>query len=226
MDGKDADKKDQDVQTHRRPQVAHETEGKIIQLIVFNLGGEEFGAYISQVREIIKTGSITPIPDSPDFIDGLINVRGEISVVIDLKKRFFLQTKKEIEEKHIIITEQDKNLFGLKVDEVSEVLRIHEEEIKNAPELVKRIDTTYVRGVLTLENRLIIIIDFKKILLEEELVKLSEIRIKHGEVMKKTKKEAEEKELKVEKKEEIVEKVEEEREKTEEKEANTKEIEV
>lgn len=199
MDGKDVAKKDPDVQTRRSPQAAPETAGKIIQLIVFNLGGEEFGVSIAQIREIIKTGPITPIPDSPDFIDGLTNVRGEISVVIDLKKRFFLRTKKEIEEKHIIMTEQDKNLFGLKVDEVTEVLRIHEEEIKTAPELVSRLDTIYIRGVLTLENRLIIILDLEKVLSEEELVKLSEIMRRHREVAEEAGEKAEEKEAKAKK---------------------------
>lgn len=171
-------------------------EGKIIQLIVFNLGDEEYGASIEQVREIIRTRVITPIPNSPDFIDGLTNVRGEIAVVIDLKNRFFLPTKKEIKEKHIIMTEQDKNLFGLKVDEVTEVLRIPEIEIKTAPELVTKVDTDYMRGVLTIENRLIIVLDLKKVLSEEELTKLSEIRTKHRETMEKVREKAEEKESK------------------------------
>jgi len=173
-------------------------EGKIIQIIVFNLGDEEYGASIDQVREIIRTRVITPIPNSPDFIDGLTNVRGEIAVIIDLKNRFFLPAKKEIKEKHIIMTEQDKNLFGLKVDEVTEVLRIPETEIKTTPELVTKVDTDYMRGVLTIENRLIIMLDLQKVLSEEELAKLSEIRIKQREAIEKSreKAEAEEKEAK------------------------------
>jgi len=162
-------------------------EGNIIQLIVFNLGDEEYGASIDQVREIIRTRVITPIPNSPDFIDGLTNVRGEIAVVIDLKNRFFLPTKKEIKEKHIIMTEQDKNLFGLKVDEVTEVLRIPETDIKAAPELATKVDTDYMRGVLTIENRLIIMLDLQNVLSEEELAKLSEIRIKHRKIIEKVK---------------------------------------
>jgi len=189
--------KDVGFQLQKNPQKVEKErrkEGKIIQLIVFNLGDEEYGASIDQVREIIRTRAITPIPNSPDFIDGLTNVRGEIAVVIDLKNRFFLPTKKEIKEKHIIMTEQDKNLFGLKVDEVTEVLRIPEIEIKTAPELVTKVDTDYMRGVLTIENRLIIMLDLKKVLSEEELTKLSEIRIKHREAIEKT----EEKRAKVE----------------------------
>lgn len=192
--------KDAGFQLQKNPQKVEKErrkEGKIIQLIVFNLGDEEYGANIDQVREIIRTRIITPIPNSPDFIDGLTNVRGEIAVVIDLKERFFLSTKKEIEEKHIIMAEQDKNLFGLKVDEVTEVLRIPETEIKTAPELVTKVDTDYIRGVLTLENRLIIMLDLQKVLSEEELTKLSEIRIKYREAIEKAREKAEKNEAKV-----------------------------
>jgi len=156
-----------------------EEEAKINQLIVFNLGDEEFGTEIGQVREIIRAGTITPIPDSPQFIKGVSNVRGEITVVIDLKERFFLPAKKEIEGKHIIITEQEKNLFGLMVDEVTEVLRIPETDIKPTPELVTRIDRVYISGVLTLEGRLIILLDLSKVLSDEELARLTEISKRH-----------------------------------------------
>ena len=88
MDEKDV--KNPEVQAQRRPQVGRE-QGKIIQMIVFHLEDEEFGADIAQVREIIRRGAITPIPDSPDFIKGVTNVRGEIAVVIDLKRRFVLR---------------------------------------------------------------------------------------------------------------------------------------
>ncbi|MBU1128982.1 MAG: chemotaxis protein CheW [Candidatus Omnitrophica bacterium] len=164
---------------------AYNAEEKIIQLIVFHLGDEEFGADIAQVREIIRKGSVTPIPDSPDFIEGVSNVRGEIAVVIDLKRRFFLDEKKHIEERHIIMTELDKNLFGLIVDEVTEVLRIHEQEIMITPEIVTRIDKAYISGVLTIDERLIIMLDLKKVLSEEELEKLSEISAKHRHAIEK-----------------------------------------
>ena len=86
---------------------------------------------------------------------------------------------KETEEKHIVMREQENNLFGLMVDEVSEVLRIPQTEIKTTPELVTRIDRIYISGVLTLENRLIMILDLQKVLSEAELAKLSEIRLRH-----------------------------------------------
>ena len=191
--------KEEGFQLQRNPQKVEKErrkEGKIVQLIVFNLGDEEFGANIDQVREIIRTRLITPIPNSPDFIDGLTTIRGEIAVVIDLKNRFSLPIKRGNEEKHIIMTVQDKNIFGLKVDEVTEVLRIPEVEIKDTPGLVIKVDTDYIRGVLTLKDRLIIMLDLEKVLSDEELVKLSENHIKHREVMEKVRKKAVEKELK------------------------------
>lgn len=154
-------------------------EGNIVQLIIFTLGDEEFGAAIKQIREIIKVGSITLIPDSPDFIKGITNVRGEISVLINLKACFFLQEKKDVPSKHIIITEQKKNLFGLMVDEVTEVLRIPEREIKPTPELVTRIDRTYISGVITLGNRMIMLLDLSKVLSDEELSRLARISSRH-----------------------------------------------
>ncbi|MFB0555605.1 MAG: chemotaxis protein CheW [Phycisphaerae bacterium] len=156
-----------------------EKEAEALQLIVFNLGDEEYGANINQVREIIRTRTITPIPDSPDFIKGVSNVRGEIPVIIDLKARFFLPQDEDVESKNIVITEQEKNIFGLLVDEVTEVLRIPETDIKPTPELVTRIDRTYISGMITIENRLIILLDLTKVLSEEELAKLAELAQKH-----------------------------------------------
>ncbi len=149
-------------------------EAKIVQLIVFRLGDEEFGVEIGEVREIIRTGAVTPIPDSPEFIKGVINVRGEIVATIDLKTRFLLPTDEGAESRHTIITEQEKNVFGLMVDEVAEVLRIPETEVKAAPELVTKIHQEYVSGVVTMSNRLIILVDLAKVLSEEELTRLTE----------------------------------------------------
>ncbi len=176
----------------QQKKAAPEEEARIIQLIVFDLANEEYGADIGQVREIIRTKTITPIPDSPDFIKGVSNVRGEIPVIIDLKACFFLPSvKRDVEDRHIIITEQKKNIFGLLVDEVTEVLRVPETDIKPAPELVNQIDREYVSGVITLENRLIILLDLSKVLAEEELARLTEFAQRHRSVEEKrqTKKE-------------------------------------
>lgn len=156
-------------------------EAELIQLVVFSLEDESFGVDINSVREIVRVGSVTPIPDSPNFIKGVANIRGEIIIVIDLKERFFLPVKKPIESKHIVITGQEGNLYGILVDEVTEVLRIPRTGIKATPHLITKIDRTYISGVLILENRLIMLLDLKKVLSEEDLNKLARITLHHKE---------------------------------------------
>lgn len=147
-------------------------EKTVIQLIVFRAGGEEFGVKIDEVREIIKMGMITPIPESPDFIKGIINVRGEIVTAIDIKSRFSLSAKKDNESKHIIVTKIDDNLFGIIVDEVIEVLRILKKDIKLTPSYLIRTHEKYVRGIISHEGRFIILLDIKKLVSHQELTKL------------------------------------------------------
>jgi len=139
------------------------------QLIVFKSGNEEFGIAIDDVREIIKASTVTPIPNSPAFVKGLISVRGEIVTVIDIKSRFSLLDKSETESKHIVVTKQDDNLFGIIVDEVIEVLRIKSIDINPPPSLIEEIKEDYVRGVVTYNGRLIIILDLNRVLSQAEM---------------------------------------------------------
>jgi purine-binding chemotaxis protein CheW len=179
---------------HDKVKAKEETE--IIQLIVFDLGNEEFGATIDQVREILRVGPITPIPGSPDYIKGVANVRGEITVLMDLKARFLLSNKKEIESKHMIVTEQENIPFGLMVDEVTEVLRIPETDIKPAPKPVTGKGRAYIKGILTLKDRLIILLNLKKVLSEQELTRLTEIARMQSAAAEKDKEKTEEETLK------------------------------
>lgn len=160
-------------------------EQAIKQIIIFRVSNEEFGVAIAAVQEIIKLGTITHIPDAPSFIKGLINVRGDIVPVIDIKTRFLLPANEDV-AKHIVISKQEGNLFGLIVDEVIEVLRIKESEIKSTPQLMTSIEKEYLSGVVTYEGRLIIILNLKKILAETELSKY--IRASHKVTTKKNNK--------------------------------------
>jgi purine-binding chemotaxis protein CheW len=148
-------------------------EKAIIQLIIFVAGNEEFGVPIDAVREIIKIGMVTPIPNSPDFIKGIVNVRGEIVTAIDVKSRFCLASVNDVEPKHIVVTKQEDGLFGLIVDEVIEVLRLQKNEIKPPPSLVTQIHKKYVNGVVAHDSRLIIILDLTSILSQKELIQYS-----------------------------------------------------
>jgi len=151
-------------------------EEKLVQFVVFSLGDEEFGVDIEQVSEIVRIGNFAPIPDSPGFIRGLTNVRGTIIAVIDLKKRFALREIKGVEGKHIIITREQKNLLGILVDEVTEVLRVAQKEIRPAPGVTSVIHKKYMSGVITVGERMIILLDLRSVLSEEELEKLAELR--------------------------------------------------
>jgi purine-binding chemotaxis protein CheW len=158
---------------------------KISQLVIFHIGTEEFGVPIGEIQEIIKMSNITPIPDAPEFIKGIINVRGDIVTVIDLKTRFSIH-QKQSSIKHIVITKQYENLFGLIVDEVTEVLRISKDEIKFPPTLSSKIKKDYFSGVIVFDNRLIILLDLAKILSEEEFSRLVEMSSSFkGEISKK-----------------------------------------
>ncbi len=151
-----------------------------MQLVIFELANEEYGVEITDLQEIIKLQDITPIPNSPDFINGIIDLRGKIAVVMDLKKRFGLngvkEESKEDKEKRILVADINGNIFGLIVDKVAEVKKTPLDSVKKTPELVtNKIHAEYLKGVSVLEERLILLLDLTKVLAEKELAELSEL---------------------------------------------------
>jgi purine-binding chemotaxis protein CheW len=149
-------------------------EEEHIQLVVFQLGGEEYALNILDIREIMRTTSLTPVPNSPSFLAGIVNVRGQINVVLDLKKRFHITGGGE--GGHIINVESEGNLFGFLVDEVTEVMRLPKSMIEPAPPIISHeIGASYVTGVAVVEDRLLILLDITKILDEKELAQFSHV---------------------------------------------------
>lgn len=146
------------------------TIGEEIQIVIFRLGSEEFGARIDQVKEIIKMTHITSMPKAPSFIKGVINLRGDVIAVIDLAGQFNLPPCKLDDEPRIIVAEVEDNILGMLVDEVVEVLRISTENINPTPSMIEtNIDTRYIEGIGKLENRLFILLNLKKVLSAEEV---------------------------------------------------------
>jgi len=143
---------------------AYVEDGKLAQLIVFQLAKEDFAIPIGSVREIIRNAPITPVPGADPSFMGIINVRGEIAAAVDLRVRFGMPPRKDLEPKRIVITAQGKNLFGLVVDEVAEVLRVSTDEIKPPPEIAMKVERGFITGVVLREGRLIILLDLTKIL--------------------------------------------------------------
>lgn len=145
-------------------------EAKKIQVVIFRLRDEEFGVEITSVLEISRMTEISRIPQAPGFVEGVINLRGDVLPVIDLAKQFGLKSQEQLPKTaRIVVVRAGSEMVGLIVDEVPEVLRITDDDIQPTPEIIKtKIKRDYVSGVGKLDDRLIIILDLNKVLLPEE----------------------------------------------------------
>ncbi len=154
-----------------------ESGDDLLQLVVFQLGGEEFGVDIMQVQEIIRMPDTTRIPRAPDYVKGVINLRGKIIVVINLDTKFGIESKELDEDSRIIIIEVGNNIIGMVVDSVSEVTRLPASNVEKAPEIItSKIKAEYIMGVGKLDERLLILLDLEKVLGDEEVAEVSEIK--------------------------------------------------
>ena len=135
--------------------------------MTFKLDGEEFAVDILKVQEIIRTVETTRVPNAPEFVDGVINLRGKVVPVIGLRKRFGLAPCEKDVQNRIVVVEVGGSVAGLAVDSVSEVLRVPEDTIEPAPKLVK-VDRDYVSGVGKMQDRLLILLDVDRILSDAE----------------------------------------------------------
>jgi len=139
------------------------------QIVIFQLSGEEYAVDITQSKQIIKLSKITPVPNTPDYVRGVINLRGQIIPVIDLKRRFFLQGSGEKER--IITVEVRDILIGLLVDNIKEVLWYDVEgELEPAPEVIGGVKQEFVKGIVKRGERLIVLIDLEELLFEDSSI--------------------------------------------------------
>ncbi len=151
------------------------TENDETQLVVFMLENEEFACNIEDVREVLKMVRVTPLPRSLDFVQGVINLRGEVIPVIDLRKRFGLPEAGQSDDSRIIIVEVEERMVGLIVDSVSEVIRLLKTHIQDAPSKIAGEQKGLILGVGKIENRLLIILNLDCILTTEEQIALEDI---------------------------------------------------
>ena len=155
--------------TEQSPESKGASDGEL-QLVVFNIGSEEFGVEIMKVQEIIRMTSITRIPQAPDYIRGIINLRGRIIVVINLNVVLGMASREQDENTRIIVASIGETVMGFVVDSVSEVIRLPEKNMEPAPAVIAdKIGTEYVMGVGKLDNRLLILLNLDKILGAKEL---------------------------------------------------------
>jgi purine-binding chemotaxis protein CheW len=144
-----------------------------LQLVSFNIGSEEFGVDILKVQEINRMVEITKVPQAPHYVEGVINLRGKVIPIIDLRKRFNLEAKVYDKNTRIVVVDISGNIMGMIVDAVSEVLRLQSSTIENPPEIVTGVNAEYIKGVAKLEDRLLIFLDLSKVVDAGELARLS-----------------------------------------------------
>lgn len=158
-------------------------KGKEIQLVIFRLRDEEFGADITSVLEISRLLDITHIPEAPGFVEGVINLRGQVIAVVDLARQFGLGEQKELPKTaRIVVIEVGGETVGLIVDEVPEVLRIAEADIEPAPEIIQTgVKRDYIKGVGKLGERLIILLDLNRVLAPHEIETVGKVSKKEKE---------------------------------------------
>ncbi len=134
------------------------------QLVIFELANEFYGINIAVVESIIKMQSITQLPQTPNYVKGVTNLRGSVLPVIDLRTRFALEVKEDTRQTRIIIVTMGSIKVGVIVDGVSEVLRISDDLIEPLPPMINSVNSVFLKGIVRLENRLIILLELGKIL--------------------------------------------------------------
>ncbi len=147
-----------------------------IQLAVLVVGGEKFALDIMRIMEIQRSQTITRMPKVPDFLEGVINLRGAVIPVVDMRKRLELTVTPTSRKTRIVIANVGGKIVGLLVDEVSEVIRVARSDIGPAPALTRGIGSEYIMGVVKRKDELLLLLDFERILSTEERVKIDEIK--------------------------------------------------
>ena len=146
------------------------SQNTTIQVVIFKLGDERYGVETSQVKEIIRVEEITSIPNAPDYVEGVINLRGQITTIINLRKRFGMEPKPIDNNTRIIVVEFENAVIGMMVDTVNEVKYLSTADIEALPSIITaREEAKFLKGVGKLPDGLLIMIDLNKVLSEDEV---------------------------------------------------------
>ncbi|MBF0496390.1 MAG: chemotaxis protein CheW [Deltaproteobacteria bacterium] len=156
------------------PKPAHKYTGNTARMVVFKLAGHEHALDVRRVKEILMAGQISPVIEAPDFVEGVIKVRGRIVPVMDLKKRLQLPAAPRTYEACIIIVRMQKKMVGLLVDSASELLKVSTKAIEPPDKMIGGVRTRFIDGVAYLDDRLLVILNLDEILAidEKELLEL------------------------------------------------------
>lgn len=138
------------------------------QLVVFFVAGETYGVDIHQVKEIIRVPAITRVPKTPVFVEGVVNLRGSVIPVLDLRKRFGFEPGEANDDQRIVVIEMDDQTVGMIVDSVTEVLKVDTADIGPPSPYVVSVESQYIAGIAKLDEQLIILLDVDRVLTTTE----------------------------------------------------------
>lgn len=159
---------------------SQQTESKqaadqVLQWVTFRLQEETYGINVMQVQEVLRYTDIAPVPGSPDYVLGIINLRGNVVTVIDTRSRFGLPASEVSDNTRIVIIEAEKQVIGILVDSVAEVVYLKQSEIDTAPNVGTDESARFIQGVANREGELLILVDLNKLLSDEEWDEVSSI---------------------------------------------------
>lgn len=139
-----------------------------LRWVTFFLSQEKYGINVMQVQEVLRVSEIAPVPGAPDYVLGIINLRGNVVTVIDTRQRFGLESKELDDSSRIVIVESNEQVVGILVDSVAEVIDLQLSEIESAPNVGTEDSSRFIQGVASQQDELLIIIDLNKLLADEE----------------------------------------------------------
>ncbi len=147
--------------------------GATLQWVTFRLGEETYAINVMGVQEVLRFTEIAPVPGAPDYVLGIINLRGNVVTVIDTAKRFGLMSKEVDDSTRIVVIEASGQVVGILVDSVAEVMELSESDIESAPNVGNSESSKYIQGVASRDGEVIILVDLNKLMSEAEWQEMS-----------------------------------------------------
>jgi purine-binding chemotaxis protein CheW len=149
-------------------------QDEVLQWVTFHLNGETYGVNVMAVKEVLRHIDIAPVPGSPDYVLGIINIRGTVISVINTRRRFGLPDQEPTDHTRIVIIEIGKYVVGIMADSVAEVVYLRQSEIETTPNVGKDNSARFIQGVCNKNDELLILVEFDKLISQEELEELSQ----------------------------------------------------
>ena len=154
---------------------AQSTDDPILQWVTFRLDSESYGINVMQVQEVLRHTEIAPVPGAPEYVLGIINLRGNVVTVIDTRQRFGLGPAPVTDQTRIVIIEADRQVVGILVDSVAEVVYLRQSEIETAPNIGTDESAKFIQGVCNKNDELLILVDLEKMMTDDEWAELQDI---------------------------------------------------